>query len=390
MLNEVLYHMKFFIHLSLVVTCIVVAIIFFGSSVKKTYAVTNSCATTGCCNNTDHDAYDSKYGLKVTTAPQITCSGTTCSAKITLPTSTSAYNAIVWFGPGQCTSPGYCLTRPFQGNTKTLTGLQQGKTYGFKVTTSNSSGSIISGYGVENTGGSCNYNFVATVAAPKPTTTTSPSPSISPSVSPSISPTPHTFLNIALRLPGIGISGNLSPQHTTRTTHLTIYKDTDDATQPNVAPLYSATNVTLTYDPNSGYFKNTHLDIGTNLITGNYQVFIKAPSYLRKVVSSGSSITTNPTVTITEKTTNTLPSITAIPGDTAPIYNVMDASDFYAIVSCYGSKSSTSTCAAGSQITDLNDDGKIDGVDLNLWLIGMQTLLQASNATGNGDGPVGN
>ena len=353
----------------------------------KAYAITNtSCANTsgGCCGGTDKDAYDSKNGLKITTAPQITCSGTTCSAKISMG---GTYNAIVWAGPGACTSTGYCYKRP-TGTTYTITGLQQGKTYGVKVSTSNSSGGIVSGYGVEYPGGSCNYKLIAAVPAPAtPTPTHGPTPT--PTHGPTPTPggptptptsTPQATINLPIQLSGIGAGGNLEPKHPSRTgLHVSLYKATDDPTQPNVAPVYDNKNLPLTYQSNTGYFTNSTIHLGS-VPTGDYQLLVKLPGYLRKQFADSSG---GKTIHLTQGQTTAVPVMQLVPGDTAPIYNIVGPADFYAIADCYKDKASTSTCAAGSQITDLNDDGVVDGVDLNIWLRGYQALV-ANSTPGDG------
>lgn len=208
------------------------------------------------------------------------------------------------------------------------------------------------------------------------------------SPSPSVSPTQHaTKINLAISLMGIGVKGNLSPKHPTRTVHIQVYKKGDDPKQPNITPVADITNANVTFDSNSGYFLNPSLSLG-NLPTGDYQILVKTPGYLRREIEDNQN---NSTFTLTLDQTTTLPSVPLIAGDTAPLYNNMQASDFYAIVDCYKDKATGSSCAAGNTITDLDDNGVIDGVDLNVWLLGMQALLQKDfNTDGSGDGITGN
>lgn len=361
---------------------------FFTQHASQVFAFT-SCANTsgGCCSGTDHDSFDSKTGLKVTTTPHVTCSGTTCSAVVSVPTSSTAYNAIVWSGPGvSCSGNAYCYTRPFQGNTKTLTNLQKGKTYSLKVSTSTSGGSIVSGYGVEYPGGQCNYHFIADVVTPPTATPTTKPGTPTATPTPTTPPASPTKLSIALQLPGIGVGGNLSPHHTTRTLHLSIYAADVDPTQPNVQPLFDSKTQTLTYNSSTGYFTNAGVNVG-NLATGDYQLLVKVSGYLRRQYADTSSSTK--TIHIESGQTTLVPTIKLIAGDIGPLYNVMDASDFYAIVGCYKDKANSSTCAVGSQIADINDDGTIDGIDLNYWLLGFQSLVSGNDPTGNGDGVTG-
>ncbi|HET9947028.1 MAG TPA: hypothetical protein VFQ63_03110 [Patescibacteria group bacterium] len=221
---------------------------------------------------------------------------------------------------------------------------------------------------------------------PTPTLSPTQGPQNTPTPTPTSAPVPHTYLNLALRLPGIGIGGNLSPKHPTRTIHLSIYAKDVDPTQPNVTPVYDNKTLTVLFNANNGFFTNPKADIGTTLPTGSYQIFIKTSGYLRKQVLDAQE---NKAITITEQKTNTIPSVKLIAGDVALLYNVMDITDFYAITDCYGSKASGSTCKAGDVITDINDDGVVDGIDINYWLLGLQQLQQTNNPEGNGDGPVG-
>ncbi|HET9947030.1 MAG TPA: hypothetical protein VFQ63_03120 [Patescibacteria group bacterium] len=219
-----------------------------------------------------------------------------------------------------------------------------------------------------------------------PTPTPTSGPQNTPTPTPTSAPVPHTFLNVAAKLPGIGTGGNLSPKHPTRTAHISIYAKNVDPTQPNVTPVYDNKNVSILFNSNNGFFLNSKVDIGTTLPTDSYQIFIKTSGYLRKQVLDSQG---NKAITITAQTTNQIPSVNLIAGDTALLYNVMDITDFYAITDCYGAKASGSTCKAGNVITDINDDGTIDGVDINYWLLGLQALQQSNNPEGNGDGPTG-
>jgi len=248
--------------------------------------------------------------------------------------------------------------------------------------------------GGTNTHGDC--TFVATVIAQAPTNTPIPPAPTNTPIPPAPTNTPiptdtppppsHTVLNMALQLPGIGIGGNLHPIHTIVTGHIQIYKATDDPSQPNIPPLVNLPNVTFSYNATTGYFLNATIDAGV-LPSGSYQILVKVPKYLRKELTDANQNTK--TFSLTEGQTTQLPATKLILGDVAPIQNVMDVGDFYAIAGCYGNKATTSTCAVPLQMADLNDDGVVDGIDLNYWLINMNILLQANNPGGVGDGVTG-
>ena len=214
-----------------------------------------------------------------------------------------------------------------------------------------------------------------------PTPTTPAGPTATPTTAPA------TLLNVALQLPGIGQGGNLSPQHKTRTLHVSIYAADVDPTQPNITPVFDNKTLQVTYDSGTGYFTNDSLNVGS-LTTGDYQILFKSPGYLRKEVINTTDQTTS--IHITAQTTNQIPATKLIAGDIAALYNVMDVSDFYALVGCYKDKASSSTCTVGSQMADINDDGVVDGIDLNYWLLGMSTLSQTNQTNpGAGDGVTG-
>ena len=218
---------------------------------------------------------------------------------------------------------------------------------------------------------------------PSPTNAATPTPS-GPTATPT--PAPATLLNIALQLPGIGKGGNLNPNTKTRSLHLSLYAAGVDPSQPNIHPVFDSKNFHVQYDSSTGYFTNDAVDVG-NLPTGDYQLLVKSPGYLRKAYADATSDTK--TIHITSQTTTLVPAITLIAGDIGPLFNVIDASDFYSIVSCYGGKANASSCAVGAQIADINDDGTVDGKDLNYWLLGFQTLVNNNNTDGNGDGVTG-
>ena len=225
----------------------------------------------------------------------------------------------------------------------------------------------------------------STPPTPTPTHTPTPTPTQGSTPTPTIPPSSHqTTLSLAIQLPGIGIGGNLSPKRKNRIVHISIYKADVDPSQPNITPILDDKTIHLSYQSNTGYFTNDNVVLKQAVATGDYQLLIKTQGYLRKEFKDTNA--SADTIHITEGTKNLVPLIKLTPGDTAPLSNVMDASDFYAIVNCYKDKASTSSCAAGSQITDLNDDGVIDGVDLNLWLEGFQAVIDNN---GNGDGARG-
>lgn len=214
---------------------------------------------------------------------------------------------------------------------------------------------------------------------------TSSNPTPTPTITPTPTPAGDIVLNVAVKLMGIGLRGNLHPRHQQRRIHIQIYKATDDPSQPNISPVLDIPQVVVTYNATSGYFVNNHIDLGKKFVSGDYQILVKSPGYLRAEILDAQG---NKVFTLSAGQVNTFPTIALIGGDTNALYNVMDISDFYALVGCYKDKASSSTCT-NKDLADLNDDGVVDGVDLNYWLDAMATL-QTENKNGGGDGVPGN
>lgn len=213
---------------------------------------------------------------------------------------------------------------------------------------------------------------------------TNPAPSISP---PSGGSGTHTYLNLAVLLPGLGAQGNGNTNfHSGNTRKMTISIYSKDAnihdvtTQPLIAPLQ---NIVITYNTNNGFFTNTSIDLGTGLSDNEYQVLVKVPQFLRqRIITTGTTDTTIhliPGQTISTQ-------VSLVPGDVAPIFNVLDIQDYNALVSCYN-KNVTANPACIME--DINDDGQIDLVDLNLFLRGMRTLADLGSTTYQGEGAPG-
>lgn len=243
--------------------------------------------------------------------------------------------------------------------------------------------------GQQNPGSQSTTTSHSTSSSPSSSSSSTSGSSSSTKNTVTLTPVPSgaTKLNIALQLFGIGKNGNIHPRHTTREVHIQIYKATDDPTQPGVLPLVDQ-QTTVTFDSSSGYFLNPSIALTKTLPTASYQVLVKVPGYLRKQYID--QLTSSKTIALTTNQTNRLNVLTLIAGDVAPLFNIIDASDYYALVGCYKDKANTSTCAIGPQIADLNDDGTVDNIDLNYWLLGFQSIQTDESPQGKGDGITGN
>lgn len=202
-------------------------------------------------------------------------------------------------------------------------------------------------------------------------------------------------LTLAVKLPGIpttNSSGQVqAPLTLTRPMHVQLFAS-DATVNESSTPLFDVgynPGKVLTYDPNTGYFRSSAFDLGASVPTGNYQIFIKVQQYLRRQIVDASN---NKVFTLTQGQATILPQTTLIPGDIASLFNQLDMQDYNALRDCYGSTSSSvkSSCAAGLSMADLNDDGQVDPVDINIFLIGLRMLLIDQTSTNNnGDGPLG-
>ncbi len=163
------------------------------------------------------------------------------------------------------------------------------------------------------------------------------------------SPIPTTKLDLTVSLTGIGIKAgdNTNPLNKTRQITIDLIKNTGSTTPPVTK------TGTVTYDSSTGNFKGT-IDFGNSLSSGTYIVKVKISNYLKKQFA-------NP-VSITPLITNVAPLTTLTPGDTNNngIINTLDGG---IISACFGKI--TAYCLSTS---DLNDDGKVDGVDFNLFV----------------------
>jgi hypothetical protein len=93
-----------------------------------------------------------------------------------------------------------------------------------------------------------------------------------------------------------------------------------------------------------------------------YKVLLKSPKYLRMLEGNITAQAGNVTLTLTKNLANGAGDINDD--------NKLDIGDYNQIVSCYGAKKNTSSCT-NSAAADLNDDGNIDGIDLNIFITGL-------------------
>lgn len=143
--------------------------------------------------------------------------------------------------------------------------------------------------------------------------------------------------------------GNSNPLDTTRNILITL-TDTN-----NNQALNSPFSGQVTYVSSSQNFLGT-ISI-PNLSNGQYLVTVKLDGFLRKQISG--------IVRVTHGQTVALPAISVVNGDINND-NQLDIQDYNILLSCFGSKFTTSFCL--NKRGDLDDDGIVDGADYNLFL----------------------
>ncbi|HEX8964906.1 MAG TPA: hypothetical protein VF820_00555 [Patescibacteria group bacterium] len=353
----------------------------------KAYAFT-SCAQQPCCNGTDTDQWESASGEKVSSV-DVSCSGGKCTAVLHLPN--SGYNAIVWSGTGvSCSGQNWCGDRPFNAGTYTLRDLPQGGSYDVKVSTSNSSGNIVSGYGAGYPSGTCHFNFTAQPPPPPATNT----PAVPPTATNTPTPPgpPQTTANVTFWVEGIDINNisNIIPspgKHGQQGWPFTIYVYSGSTYVKSFTDVVTET----TSDPNNplyGTFQNQSFNL-TGLASGTYKFYVSTPfGSLRTPIGSSAIPVTGGqnivlvTVDPSNPTLQGLPQLIMgdIDGD-----NQITMQDYSIMVDCYGpSGASNQNCQNDrAQLLakpafknmpsnflpgDFNDNGIVDGIDYNTFL----------------------
>lgn len=203
-----------------------------------------------------------------------------------------------------------------------------------------------------------NYNFVCST-----TVQTNASGESTGTPTSSITPPPPGPASVSFKLvlagigPNTGTHGpqtiwNSHPFHQTKQVTIYLYKlDTDttgdsDGAKTAVPPIPQPQG--LTWDGNT-YFTAINLNLGNTVTPGQYQMFIRVPTYLRKRIPG--------IVTIDSKNNIIIPVVTLIPGD-ANNDNHIDALDYTTVyLECLKQNQQTPDCVAK---TDFNDDGYED------------------------------
>jgi hypothetical protein len=207
-------------------------------------------------------------------------------------------------------------------------------------------------------------NFKAHLLALGTSTTIAPTPSTSsgPTATPTKSTTSTINVMVTICPHGIGNcgdnvnpnGGNRAPQHAQQPVTLTFINSSGTSV--------STAQGTVALDTTNESFQG--IIPVTTLANGQYLVTVKMNGFLQKQVPG--------IVTVTQGQPVTFPSVFLITGDINND-NQVDILDYNLLISCYGSKQTSSFCTnppstTGSSGADINDNGVVDGVDYNLFL----------------------
>ena len=205
--------------------------------------------------------------------------------------------------------------------------------------------------------------FPTPTRLPSPTVTAFPTATPAPTVPPLPTATPipgAATLVFSVSMHGIGASGdnanpaavgNNSPQHPQRTLHVQVLN-----TQ---AQVLFAGDTTVSYFAGESVFTGS-LSLPITIQSGSYIIKVSSPLYLTKRIpgaqtnSQGNSIQ--------------LPKVTLIAGDTVAD-NQLSILDYNLIFACFSDVNAARACDNTKlAATDLNDDGKVNQYDYNLFL----------------------
>lgn len=194
----------------------------------------------------------------------------------------------------------------------------------------------------------------------------SSTPSVSPPSSLTGTPPPqpsgiqpgHTGLRITVCPHDIGncgdnvnaqSGGNTYPLHPTRLAQVNVFNSQNTLVAQN-------NSVPIVYNTSSENFSGL-ADMGS-LPSGTYLIRIKTQGFLTGKVPG--------IVSVSKGRVISLPSVPLVNGDVNGDDQI-DISDYNSLASCFGSKQQSSACTNPSS-ADLNDDGRVDGIDINVFI----------------------
>lgn len=194
------------------------------------------------------------------------------------------------------------------------------------------------------------------------TPTATPTASLTPTST--MQPTPaNTIVRIQAQMPGIGSGAgdNNSPKVPNRTAQVDIYNlQNQKISEGTGSAQFNGTNT---------YIGN--IELGNTFNPGTYYARVRFDNTLRTTVPGLHPITFTQV--------NEFPVVVLTSGDLDQ-NNILDLRDYNVFVGCFGDKQCNNTY---KQRADLNDDGKVDGIDYNILLRSFG-IRRGSGATGPG------
>lgn len=186
---------------------------------------------------------------------------------------------------------------------------------------------------------------------------------------PSASPSGTTQLSLYLLLHGVGYGGdNQSPGSAGNFAPLNPQRGVTVPVLDGTGTIVTTGTGNVQFDQSSGEFIGT-VTLSLLLPPGSYTVKIASPSYLRKTAPGFISVTGS-----SQGGPISIPTTTLVVGD-ANNDNSLDILDYNMIADCFSISASPKFCSdlSKKQAADLNDDGNVDGIDINLFVRNVQT-----------------
>ncbi|HVF69542.1 MAG TPA: dockerin type I domain-containing protein [Xanthomonadales bacterium] len=157
-----------------------------------------------------------------------------------------------------------------------------------------------------------------------------------------------------------GIGPNLNPQNPIRTVIIKIFKDGG----PYDRASYAAED-TLIYDPQSGKFTNSNFNLGV-IPEGKYQMVLQEEKYLDVQLRSKNG---DKVLSVSGSAVVEVSPVLMIAGDLAPGVrgdNSINIIDYNALIGCL--PGAPINACFNRNYADLNDDGKVDQIDLDILM----------------------
>lgn len=201
----------------------------------------------------------------------------------------------------------------------------------------------------------------------------------------SLTPVPSgQIIKLDFSIPGIGsASGNLKPQHPTRSVLLNFYNTEVNSEDKSVKPLKSFI-ASATFDadessPTFGHYVNQSIDLKFDVPDGSYQITFQVNNSIPTLIKERAKDIAGKKFEIKSSYSQaiSISDQSVLTGDVYPLGgdNTIDNKDYKALTACYGAKADSPTCES-KNAADLNDDGTIDGTDYNIISSSFKTLLE--------------